>query len=108
MILWHWFCFQWLRVRLGWLSLVTLLGVRACKRSLQSFARPSWLMRKVWQRVNRWNDRRTRVVLALTNHPRGRWHGGAHPIQQWTERDPKRSPQWWAAHGRRGHRRGVL
>jgi hypothetical protein len=30
--------------------------------------------------------------------PPGTWHGDAHPVQQWMERDPKRSPQWWRAH----------
>lgn len=108
MILWQWFVFQWLRVRLGFWSLVTLLGVRACKRSLRSFERPSWLVRKFWPMVNRWNDRRTRVVLALTDHPRGRWHGEAHPVQQWTERDPHKSPQWWKAHAPSRRKGGAV
>ena len=108
MILWQLFVWRWLHVKLAWWSFWTLLGVRACKRSLQSFERPSWLMRWVWRRVHRWNDRRTRVVWALTQHPAGRWHPDAHPVQQWTERDPKRSPQWWRAHAPRKRKAGAL
>jgi hypothetical protein len=98
MIFVAWCRWRWLHVRLAWWSFWVTIGVRACRKSLKSMERPSIWARWTWRRVHRWNDRRTAIILELTRPRPGTWHGDAHPVQQWMERDPKRSPQWWRAH----------
>lgn len=95
MILWHYFKWRWLCVRVGWWSALVLWGLRSRKRAWIRMRKPSRAQLWLWNRIGPWNERRTAAVLQLTK--RGRWMGGtAHPVQERLQgHDLKRNPEWW-------------
>jgi hypothetical protein len=91
---------KWKLARVRWrlLSAAVVLSLSAADAIRGRWV---WLQLRLWRDGVNLAERANALLARLGDRPRGRWQGEPNAIQQWTERDPHRSPQWWAAHAPR-------